>query len=162
MQESKSQSMVVRKLFLNFLGVIVGLFFGVPPALGAHSIGMAWIPYCIGVLIIGLVVGLLMGFMVTEIHLSANTSGPACFSMAKAKRHEDRGNADRDASRKRLEQGTAWLERLAEERLRLSDSEIGKAAEQRIVWEELLDLELQDIDEQLHHIVSNGEHNPQP
>ncbi len=52
----------------------------------------------------------------------------------------------------RLAEEKARLEHLDAERASRSDSGFGKATEDRIVWRELLDLELQDIDEQVRRI----------
>ena len=52
----------------------------------------------------------------------------------------------------RLAEEKACLEHLDAERAYRGDSGFGKATEDRIVWRELLDLELQDIDEQVTRI----------
>jgi len=52
----------------------------------------------------------------------------------------------------RLAEEEADLERLDAERKRRGDLGFGRAAEDRIVWGELLELELQDIDEQVNRI----------
>lgn len=52
----------------------------------------------------------------------------------------------------RLAEEKACLEHLDAERAYRGDSGFGKATEDRIVWRELLDLELQDIDEQVRRI----------
>jgi hypothetical protein len=54
----------------------------------------------------------------------------------------------------RLKQANAALERLDAERQRLRDWRIGQAAEQRIVWNELIELELQELDEQVSRICA--------
>jgi hypothetical protein len=54
--------------------------------------------------------------------------------------------------RQRLAEGKACLEWLDAEQDRLGDSGFEKATENRIVWRELLDLELQDVDDQLYRI----------
>ena len=54
--------------------------------------------------------------------------------------------------RERLAEARGRLERLDRERSFCGDPQLGKAVEQRIVWRELLDLELQDIDEQIERI----------
>jgi hypothetical protein len=50
------------------------------------------------------------------------------------------------AIRKRLAEGNARLERIARERDRKGDPNLDRAAEDRIVWRELLELELQDLE----------------
>jgi len=51
--------------------------------------------------------------------------------------------------RKRLEHGVAVLENLAQERANGRYRYLGKIVEDRIIWRELLELELQQIDEQI-------------
>lgn len=54
----------------------------------------------------------------------------------------------------RLAEARLRLERLDLERLLSGDPLLDKAGEQRIVWRELLDLELQDFDEQVERICA--------
>jgi hypothetical protein len=54
--------------------------------------------------------------------------------------------------RRRLTEQLARLEQLDAERERRGDSRFGKSTEDRIVWGELIELELQDIDEQVSRI----------
>ena len=54
--------------------------------------------------------------------------------------------------RRRLTEGKSCLERLDAERQHRGDSRFGKATEDRIVWGELIELELQEIDEQVSRI----------
>ena len=61
------------------------------------------------------------------------------------------------AARLRLAEEAASLEHLEVERRRLGDSNFGKSTENRIVWRELIELELQEIDEQLRRICG-GRH----
>jgi len=56
------------------------------------------------------------------------------------------------ASRRRLAEEVASLEHLDAERERRGDPGFGKTIEDRIVWGELLDLELEEIDEQVNRI----------
>ncbi len=56
------------------------------------------------------------------------------------------------AARRRLAREVEFLDRLDRERQSRGNSSYEKAAEERIIWSELLDLELQDIDEQLSRI----------
>ena len=55
----------------------------------------------------------------------------------------------------RLREARAQLERLDRERSFSGDPYLGKAIEQRLVWRELLDLELQNMDEQIERSASN-------
>jgi hypothetical protein len=58
-------------------------------------------------------------------------------------------------ARRRLAEAVARLERLDVERERRSDSRFGKTAENRIIWGELIELELQEIDEQVSRICNS-------
>lgn len=61
------------------------------------------------------------------------------------------------APRRRLAEGVAALERLEAEREDRNDPGFGRAIEDRIVWRQLIELELQDIDEQLDRIRSSAD-----
>jgi len=54
--------------------------------------------------------------------------------------------------RHRLMEGVVSLERLDAERELRGDSRFGKTLEDRIIWDQLIDLELEEIDEQLGRI----------
>jgi len=78
----------------------------------------------------------------------------------------DCGNAQTEpwhmqAIRQRLAEAVACLERLDGERERLRDSRYGKTTENRIIWGELVELELQEIDEQMRRICSSAGRGPQ-
>lgn len=53
------------------------------------------------------------------------------------------------AARQRLARGAALLRQLELERESRDDPAFGRAAEERIIWRELFDLELQEVDEQI-------------
>jgi hypothetical protein len=59
-------------------------------------------------------------------------------------------------ARQRLAEAVARLERLDAERERRGDSRFGRTAENRIIWGELIELELQEIDEQVSRICNSG------
>lgn len=59
-----------------------------------------------------------------------------------------------DRNRKRLEASHACLEMLSSGELRDQDPEIKRMLEERIIWRELLELELHDIDEEIERIVA--------
>jgi hypothetical protein len=63
-------------------------------------------------------------------------------------------------TRHRLADAVARLERLEAERERRGDSRFGKITENRIVWGELIQLELQEIDEQVSRICSAAGRSP--
>jgi hypothetical protein len=58
-------------------------------------------------------------------------------------------------ARERLAEAVARLERIGAERERRGDSRFGRTAENRIIWGELIELELQEIDEQVNRICSS-------
>lgn len=61
----------------------------------------------------------------------------------------------------RLAQGFSCLMNLQLVRNHRQDPNFGKAVEERIVWRELLDLELQNVDEQIDGITSRSEKLPE-
>lgn len=58
----------------------------------------------------------------------------------------------------RLAEAAACLEALDCDRSSCGDPILAKALERRIVWRELLDLELQDIDEQIERLSEVAHH----
>ena len=61
-------------------------------------------------------------------------------------------DAGSSSVRDRLAEGKAGLERIAHERDDRKDPDLGKVAEDRIVWRELIELELQQLDEEVGRI----------
>ena len=59
-------------------------------------------------------------------------------------------------ARERLAEAVARLERIDAERELRGDSRFGRTAESRIIWGELIELELQEIDEQVSRICSSA------
>jgi hypothetical protein len=57
---------------------------------------------------------------------------------------------------RRLAESVARLARLDAERERRGDSSFGKTAENQIVWGELIELELQEMDEQVSRICNSA------
>jgi hypothetical protein len=152
--ESKvDQSAIQRNLLAGSWGTVVGLFFGVPPALAAHTMGLPWVPYDVGVITAGLIVGLLIAFTVDALfpRVQTSTHGPQ-------KSRSSSGEARSLASniRRRLAEEKATLDRLDAQRVRQPGSGFDKTTEDRIVWGELLDLEIQDLDEQVSRICSQS------
>lgn len=162
--DSRDQSAIRRNLLASGSGTVIGLFFGVPPAWGAHTMGLPWAPYGMAVITMGLIVGLLIAFTVESLfprtpapddHHAAAPEPVVLEKSATAHRVESR----RDLRRRRLAEEKARLDRLTAERERRRDSTFGKSAEERIVWAELLELEMQDIDEQFAaHLDKGGNH----
>ena len=54
--------------------------------------------------------------------------------------------------KERLAKGVASLERLDVDRISHGDPNLGRPIEKRIIWRELLDLELQEFDEQIERL----------
>ena len=52
----------------------------------------------------------------------------------------------------RLAKAMAYLERLDAERISHGDPNLGRSIEERIIWRELLDLELQAFDEEIERL----------
>ena len=61
-------------------------------------------------------------------------------------------NARTSVLHERLAKAGAYLEGLEEERAGRADPTLGKAIEKRIIWRELLDLELQEFDEEIERL----------
>jgi len=118
-------------------GFVLGLVFSIPSAFGAVAMGLRWAPYGVAAITEGLVVGLLIAF-IADVLLPPRSTRLS--------------NAPRSAAWQRLAEEKACLEHLDAERAYRRDSAFGKTTEDRVVWGELLDLELQDIDEQVQRI----------
>ena len=134
-------------------GIPLGLLFAIPGATLAYAVGWVWAGA--SELVAGAVAGLLIALLVDVV----------LPKMRPAIREVDTEAARNDAPaadiRRRLSEGQAALERLDAERQRKGDPRLGKAAEDRIVWGELLELELQDIDERVSR-QGNGEEPTNP
>lgn len=140
-------------------GLLVGLAFGLPSALGTHALGLRWAPYGIAVVTGGLVAGFLIALLADALSprmgAASNPRSPVLDQLSSA------GNAQSEKRltstiRCRLAEEKACLERLDAEREYRGDSDFGKSNEDRIVWGELLELELQDVDEQVNRICRSA------
>ncbi len=147
-------------LLTTGFGIVFGLFFGLPPALAARAMGVTWVPYGLVVILSGLAVGVSLAYLVVaylfdmpypRIPVPVSPRAPV---LKPLRTTESRNSANRALSviRRRLAEENVVLAKLDAERERLHDSHFGTTAEQRIVWGELLELELQDIDEQVNRI----------
>lgn len=144
-------------LLISAFGVVFGLFFGLPPAYAGHAMGLSFMPFGAGAILMGLFVGILLAFLCVTFLTSFSV--PHIQVIVSPNIH-----APRPVLRKRVM--TALACRLAEEKARLdcldeqresrNDRGFEKLTEQRIVWGELLDLELQDIDEQMTQICRHA------
>jgi hypothetical protein len=146
-------------LLIVGFAVIFGLFFGLPPALGAHAMGWTWVPYGLGLILCGLVIGLSLACLVVAflfdmpiLRVSLLTPRPRALSSSCTAVSRKSGSCPFSAIGQRLADENVALAKLDAERARRHDSHLGTVTEQRIVWGELLELELQDIDEQVSRI----------
>lgn len=133
-------------------GCVLGLLFSIPVAVGAHALGLSYLPYGVAMIVTGLVTGLLVALLTdtlvpfrrkstrqsSEVLLPSSQPGSPPAPECKM-----------DAIRQRLAAEKACLEDLDTERKRRHDSGFGMTTEDRVIWRELLDLELQEIDEQV-------------
>jgi len=115
--------------------------------------GLSWLPYCVSVILAGLFAGFSLSYLVITFLFDVN-----CRRVRPATRENVPVLAPPKSAtstiRERLAEGNNLLVRLDGERERRHDSRFGTMTEQRIVWGELLELELQDIDEQISRICS--------
>lgn len=131
-------------------GVVLGLVFSIPSAFGAVALGLRWVPHGVAVISVGLVVGLLIALIVDALFPRRGASTTPGQPLGTGKAKSEKCNAQ--TLWQRLSEGKACLEHLETERVCRGDSGFGKITEGRIVWGELLDLELQDVDEQVSRI----------
>jgi hypothetical protein len=68
-----------------------------------------------------------------------------------------RSQTPRSLTSQRLVRGFARLQEIQLVRNHRQDSRFGKPAEDRIVWRELLELELQNVDEQVEYMLAVAE-----
>lgn len=135
---------------------LLGLAFGLPSAWGALALGLHWAPQGIAILTAGVADALIITFLADSVSRETDARRPpepARPSVRTTPALERRCTA----ARHRLTREKEFLDSLDRERESRGDSRYGKTAEDRIVWNELLDLELQDIDEQLNRIVQAGD-----
>jgi hypothetical protein len=131
-------------------GWVLGLIFSVPTALGMHALGLRWVPYSLAVIASGLVTGLLVAFLTDTLAPYKKTSTSQRSLQPHRSNEVQRPNSresQMDAIRQRLAEEKVCLDSLDSERKRRGDSSFGRATEDRVIWRELLELELQAIDE---------------
>jgi hypothetical protein len=132
-------------------GLALGAAFGIPLALGTRALGLRWVPCCFAVMVATLVAGLLIALVLDALFPRTRT---ATYGRTAVSEDTERTQQQCPANtiRQRLAEGKACLEWLDGEQDRRGDPGFEKATVNRIVWRELLDLELQDVDDQLHRI----------
>jgi hypothetical protein len=138
-------------------GWVLGLLFSIPAALGAHALGLSYAPYGVAMIVTGLVTGLLVAFLTdTLVPFHRKSTRQPCDVLPPSSQLESlpARECKMDTIRQRLAAEKACLEDLDTERRRRHDSGFGMTTEDRVIWRELLDLELQEIDEQVNRIGS--------
>ena len=138
-------------------GWVLGLLFSIPIVLGTHALGLKYALCGVAAIVAGLVSGLLVAFLTDTLvpfvgkltHHPSELQEPSSGSESPDARECKTG-----ALWQRLSEEKARLEDLDAERERRSDLGFGRAIEDRVIWRELLDLELQEIDEHVSRICS--------
>jgi len=131
-------------------GLAAGALFGAPSAWGAHSLGMPWIPYGITTIALGTADGLFLAFAVKELFPETPARAVARAEPEEAPagaRSSPPGDPPAEGIHRRIFESMLALERLEAERERRGDRSYGAARESEMIWRELLDLELRNIDE---------------
>jgi hypothetical protein len=135
-------------LLTTGLGIIFGLLLALPPALAVRSSGLGWFPFGFATLLPGMVSANLLAYLVVRFVFGARLPEPL-------RPLRLRMNIDSPTSQ-RLADAVGQLQQLERERVRCRDRRYGRRAEERIIWNELLDLELQEIDEQMQRICKSN------
>ena len=113
--------------------LVLGIAIGIPAAMGMRALGWSWVLQCFAALIAGVLIAMVS----------------ASFPGNRPPKFPHRAISP---TARRLADGKARLERLEAERTPRRSSGFGKVIENRIVWGELLELELYDVDEQVQRI----------
>lgn len=150
-------------------GTAWGLVCGIPSAFGAHALGLPWLPYAIAPVVFSLCSGVVMAFLAdalfppAAISAGVPASAPeelgAGVANPEAETCPDKPNPS-EPVRKRLAEGNAELEYLDAERELRADPGFGRTTEDRIIWSELIELELQEIDELESRICDGADESP--
>jgi hypothetical protein len=149
---------------------VFGPAFTMPAAWGARTLGLSWAPDGIAVITEVLAAAFLIAFLADAIFpreaesLNRREPEPSNRRSPEPVRLPGGGGAPVEerclAAQNRLAEEKASLDRLDREREHRGDPSFGRPTEDRIVWGELLDLELQDIDEQLNRICRTAGNAP--
>jgi hypothetical protein len=128
--------------------------FSLPSAYGALALGLRWEVFRIAAVTEDMVVALLIAFLADAIFpRKLEPSDQPCPELACMPGAPPTGLDERSRMiQQRLAEEKLLLDQLDSEREYRGDSNFRKATEDRIIWGELLDLELQDFDEQLNRI----------
>ena len=142
-------------------GVMLGLLLSIPFALGASATGQKCVPQGVAVLAWGLAVGCLLAGLADALVARLPASVERKFAVSERSGEAVRAQFEKGHGApvwRRLSEEMACLEQLALERKRRNDPEFGKATEDRMIWGELLELELEAIDEQIN-LTGRAAHN---
>jgi hypothetical protein len=133
---------------------VFGVAFSLPSAYGALALGLRWEVFRIAAVTEDMVVALLIAFLADAIFpRKLEPSDQPCPELACMPGAPPTGLDERSRMiQQRLAEEKLLLDQLDSEREYRGDSNFRKATEDRIIWGELLDLELQDFDEQLNRI----------
>jgi hypothetical protein len=144
-------------------GAVFGLLFGLPPAFAVYAAGAPF-PWSAAALVIGLLAGYLLAFLLLSFVYRPNVT---MVTVSRSDRPAPRvvqspRNAKSPATvtKLRMAEEKARLDRMEAERKARHDRSFEKVTEQRIIWSELLELELEALDERVDRmrkeIVATG------
>jgi len=140
-------------------GLVFGLVFSIPAAAGWYALALRWALGGAAAIAAAVAAGLLIASVAYALLPRPRISTDRRSSVSQRSigvGGASSGQCAVSPLRARLADEQRRLARLDAERERRGDSGFGKAAEDRIVWGELLELELQDLDEQLSRIRGAG------
>jgi hypothetical protein len=132
------------------LGLTLGLGFSLPPALGVLALGLQWRAYGLALFVEGMTTALLIALLANSIFPREQASAVPPVqrpTLPTTSACRESGGTAMDTLGQRLAKGKDILERLDAARIRQGNQCFGKTAEDKVIWCELLDLELQDLDE---------------
>jgi len=139
----------------------LALALSAPSVWGALALGLRWAPYGVAIVTFSLAAGILNTFVTNTLFPRARTE-PAAQALPAQRPAAVRPRAVKCAAgalRQRLADEKARLEFLDAERVRRRSPGFGRQSGDRIVWGELLELELQIVDEELNRIRDTVGHN---
>ncbi len=145
-------------------GAAWGLVFSIPSVFGAHALGLPWVLSVAVPVTFSVCSGILMALIADSLFprpaVSADPASPASDGPRGGAPNTKAEPCPAKPVRKRLAKGKAALEHIEEERERRGDPRFGQTTEDRIVWNELIELELQEIDEQVSRICGPAGQSP--
>ena len=143
-------------------GLVMGLACSLPSAAGALALGLRPMPYLVIPLAGGLSTGVLIAWLSDLMFANRGAAAPQqpVFPDLTVPVYPRPEFLPQGPVHQRLEDGKQRLEEIEAKRQNRRDSESDRADEERIVWGELLDLELQDIDEQIRRIRNTAGSEP--